>query len=231
MKTVCRGGVLAIVVVCAAGAQGPSSRDLIAFRVDDTHVVATFKILDSNERQVKEGLSAEPVARYGYRLFDPPAAWLDQVPADLRDANRWTVHAGAGKRFGAVPEKIVGGQPQCSSAVGVLLRVDPGQSSEFAALRSRYFAVQPGTAAAVSESVASVPRMFDATELTLVQRAAVESTLGELLRRELAGVQKGSAADIARMASSDVSYHRSWARERQAIDAALSRGRQARVRR
>jgi hypothetical protein len=208
----------------AARRQAPSQTEFIAFRLDAQRVVATLKVLTSHERQVKEGLSEEPIARYGYRHFEIPAAWREQVPADVRDVKRWTVHAAPGIRFDAATETLVGGQPQCSSAVGVLLRIDPAQASAFAAISSRYFVVQATTSTATVVAEPSPIRAIRADDLTPAQRASLKLTLDRLLTRELPRVRQESADEVARMASSSVGYHRSWARDRQAIEAALSRG-------
>jgi hypothetical protein len=52
----------------------------------------------------------------------------------------------------------------------------------------------------------------------------IETLLDDLLRRELPGVRKEMADEIARLESSDSEDHRAWARERRELDEALVAG-------
>jgi hypothetical protein len=53
----------------------------------------------------------------------------------------------------------------------------------------------------------------------------LEATLNALLARELPRIRTDAGRELARMASSPVAYHRSWARQQQAVDEAMRRGR------
>src|ERR1700730_9372969 len=79
----------------AGQAEGPES-SFVAFRVDGSRVVATIKVMDSSAQQVTDGFSAEPMARFGYRYFDPPALWREQHAADMRAGDRWLVRSQPG---------------------------------------------------------------------------------------------------------------------------------------
>ena len=197
----------------------------VAFRVDDHRVVATLNVAEPLGRQVREGLSAEPVARFGYRHFELPALWRDRVPAETRDAKRWTVHAGLGQAFEAEAERLVGGNAQCTEAVAVLLRIDGPRAEAFAALPARYFVAGPARHEAPAAASTSPVRILPSPVFTPSQRQAFESTLNQLLTRELPQVRAETASDVARMAASSVGYHRSWARERQRLEDALTAGR------
>jgi hypothetical protein len=197
----------------------------VAFRVDEHRVIATLTVTEPLARQVREGLSPEPVARFGYRHFEPPASWHDRVPADIRDARRWTIHAGPGQVFAAETERLVGGNAQCTEAVAVLLRIDAPRAEAFAALPARYFIAGPARPEAPAAATASAVRSLPSPVFTVPQRQAFESTLNQLLARELPRVRAEAAPGLRRMAASTVGHQRSWARQRQLMEDELASGR------
>jgi hypothetical protein len=54
-------------------------------------------------------------------------------------------------------------------------------------------------------------------------RTSIEAVLDDLLTRELPRVRSETAAELSKMEASTVGYHRSWARERRRIEAAMER--------
>ena len=210
-----------------AGQEPAPGSAFVAFRVDGTHVVATLKVLGISAKQVTDGLSAEPMARFGYRYFDPPVLWREQGAADMRVGDRWQIHSAPGKAFQAETERIVGGHANCQDAIGVLLRVLPEQSEAFTALPAKYFLAERSTTLQPSKAESGSAVRVAPSPSTTEFRRALESTLDALLTRELPRVLADAAPDLARMASSSVAYHRSWAREQQAIDEAMQSGRGA----
>jgi hypothetical protein len=98
----------------------------------------------------------------------------------------------------------------------------PEQSDAFTALPAKYFlaerSVTPQPTKGSTVRVAPSPS-------TAGFRRALESTLNALLARELPRVRADAAPDVARMASSPVGYHRTWARQQQAVDEAMRNGR------
>jgi hypothetical protein len=215
--------VLLVASLSGAGRGGreqePAS-EYIAFRFDATHVIATLKVLDGG-RQVREGLSPEPIGRYGYRYFEPSKALLDKVPAHAQSAASWLVHAAPGRSFNAIAERVVGGNPGCMDAVGVLLRVATDDARAFAALPARYFVAE---APAHTTSSVNAPSSVGIV-MNVATPSELESTLHTLLARELPRVRDEARANLERMEASPVSYHRSWARQRKQIENALARGR------
>jgi hypothetical protein len=205
-------------------APGPES-SFVAFRVDGSRVVATIKVMEPTAEQVTDGLSAEPMARFGYRYFDPPDRWLEQSAADMRAGDRWLIHSGPGQAFQAETERGVGGNAGCQEAMGVLLRVVPEQSATFAALPTKYFLAERSTTPPSSKAELSSIVGVSPSPSTAEFRRALESTLSALLARELPRVRTEAAAALARRGSSPVAYHRSWARQQQAVDEAMQRGR------
>jgi hypothetical protein len=163
----------------------------VAFRVDGNHVVATLKVFDpgTSAKQVMDGLSAEPMARFGYRYFDPPVAWHEQDAADMRPGDRWLIHSAPGQTFQAETERIVGGNAGCEDAIGVLLRVVPEQSDAFTALPAKYFLAEPSmTLQPLKAESGSAVRVAPSPS-TAEFRRALESTLNALLARELPRVR------------------------------------------
>lgn len=203
-----------------AARQEPNRSAFIAFRVDDLHAIATIATPDMESLQIEDGLSPEPAARFGFRYFDLPEAWRGRVPTDLRAGARWLIHVAPGAAVQAEAERIVAGQPGCGQAIGMLLKVSPEHSDAFAKLPAKYFLAEPtASAAAASSSVRAV-----SSPSSPEFRRAVESTLNELLLRELPAIRAEAEPEVERMASSTVNYHRSWARDRRAVDEAMQRG-------
>ena len=197
---------------------------LISFRVDDGHAIAVIKVIGSAEKQISDGLSPEPAARYGFRYFDLPPAWQLPGGAAIRQGERWLLHPTPGASIQADTERIVGGQLGCEDAIGVLLRVAPEQSKAFAALPARYFLAERSSAvpSPVTPSTSTVRVL--ASPSTDEFRTALRATLNELLVRELPRVQADAEPDIARMLTSPVNYHRSWAQRQQTIEESMRRG-------
>jgi hypothetical protein len=230
---VCRAALFAILTAAVAalltttnvmGQEPNGGAQVIAFRVDSTHAIATLKVIGEATQQITEGLSAEPAARFGFRYRDLPDEWRKDVAADIRTGERWLIHASPGVRIQADAERIVGGQLGCEDAAGVLLRIGPEQSEAFSALPAKYFLAERSSNAQSSQpprgpAVRSVASPSDAEF-----RRGLESTLTELLARELPGVRAEAEPEIARMASSSVNYHRSWAQQQRAVDDAMQRG-------
>ena len=213
----------------AAGQQRGPASGFVAFRVDGNHVVATLKVFDpgASAKQVTDGSSEEPVARFGYRYFDPPAPWHEEDVADVRAGDRWLIHSAPGEAFQAEAERIVGGKAACEDAIGVLLRVAPEQSDVFSALPAKYFLAERSTTLQPSKAESGSPVGVAPSPSTAGFRRALESTLDALLARELPRVRADAAPGLARMASSPVGYHRSWARRQQAVEEAMQTGRGA----
>jgi hypothetical protein len=184
--------------------------EYIAFRFDDRRVIATIKIVDPPaSRQVREGLSAAPAARFGYPYFTPPAAWTDRWPAGIRSQHDWAIHTGAGQPIAATLERLVGGNLQCTEAAGVLLRVAPDQAQAFAQLPAKYFIAEPSGKGAAPAGTVSTVTSEGSPALSAELRSALDSNLKDLLNRELPGVIAEAQPD----------------RERQQMDAVLKQGR------
>jgi hypothetical protein len=216
----------ALAVVPARVQQPVASSARIAFRVDDSRLVANLRVLDDPAlQQVTAGLS--PIARLGYSyIIDPPSSWAQHVPSSIPGGTRWIVHAGPGKTFEAVAERVVGGDAPCNPAIGVLLSIRPEQAAAFAALRARYFVAEPvALDAPIRLSTRSSVSTLSSSAISAELRGKLETLLGDLLTRELPGVRGEAAPGLARMASSPVGFHRSWARERRAMEAGLAAGR------
>jgi hypothetical protein len=216
--------VASLTSATVAGQQPPSGPAFVAFRVDSRRVIATLKVMDTPAPEVTDGLSAEPIARFGYRYFDPPASWREQGAAEMRPGDLWLIHS-AGEVFHAETERIVGGLMGCQNAVGVLLRVAPAQSDAFTAVPAKYFVAERDMPLKPSKAESSSVAQVAPSPSTADFRRALESTLNQLLARELPGVLADAAPDLARMASSTVANHRSWAGQQQAINEAMQSGR------
>lgn len=211
--------------VTVAGQEPGAGSAFVAFRVDFNHVIATFKVMDTSAKQVTDGLSAEPMARFGYRYFDPPAPWREQGAADMRAGDRWLIHSAPGQAFQAETERIVGGNAGCQNAIGALLRVVPEQSDTFTGLPAKYFLAERSMTLQPSKAESGSSVGIAPSPSTAEFRRALESTLNALLVRELPRVLADAAPELARAASSPVAYRRSWARHQQAIDEAMQSGR------
>ncbi len=203
---------------------GPASA-FVAFRLDADRVVATLRVTDFGTRQVTDGLSVPPRVRYGYPYFDLPAAWREKGVPDVPAGQRWLIHAAPGQTFEAEAERIVGGNAQCQDAIGVLLRVAPERSDAFAAVRPKYFLAQRSETLLASKARAGSTVGVARSPSTAEFQRALRSALDALLARELPQVRANAAPGLARMASSPLASHRSWARRWQAADDALQSGR------
>src|SRR6185436_2937130 len=204
---------------------GQATRPLfVAFRADANRVVATITVTEASTPQITEGLSPEPVARLGYRYFDPPAQWREENAIEVHAGDRWQIHAASGQAFQAEAERIVGGYAHCQAATGVLLRVVPEEAKAFAALPAKYFLAERATTLPLSKPASSSAVRVMASPSTAEFRRAVESTLDAVLARELPGVRSDAAPELTRMASSPVAYHRSWARQQRAVEEAMQAG-------
>jgi hypothetical protein len=209
----------------AAGQQPGPASGFVAFRVDGNHVIATLKVLGIS-KQVTAGLSAEPMARFGYRYFEPPADWREENAADMRAGDRWLIHSAPGQAFQAETERIVGGNAACEDAIGVLLRVASEQSQAFTALPAKYFLAERSATPQPRKESGSVVRVAPSPS-TVEFRRALESALNALLARELPRVQADAAPGLARMASSPDGSVRARARRQQALEEAMQSGRGA----
>jgi hypothetical protein len=204
----------------------PSTGEFIAFRFDDTHVIAVVKSVDDRLARPKADrvISARPAAQYGFPYFDAPPELAAHVPATIQSA-RWVIHAAPGQVFEATAENVVAGAPGCSGAVGVRLAVAPAQAQQFARASARYFVAEAQVPArSIGAGPQSAVRSLPPPAFTAAQKSTLESVLNALLARELPAIQTEAAADIDRMARSDVSYHRSWAVTRRRVDQQLSEG-------
>ena len=207
-----------------AGQATTPGSSFVAFRADGNRVVATIKVTEASAPQITDGLSAEPMARFGYRYFDPPAQWREQSAIEVRAGDRWQIHSAQGQAFQAEAERLVGGYAGCQAATGVLLRVVPEQSEAFTALPAKYFLAERSTTVPSSKAASSSTVRGMGSPSSAGFRRAVESTLDALLARELPGVRSEAAPELTRMASSPVAYHRSWARQQQAVEEAMQAG-------
>jgi len=215
-------GILATDASVAGQEQNRS--EYIVFRVDGTHAIATIKVFDTAARQITDGLSAEPAARFGFQSFELPTDWRDRVPNGIQPSARWLIQTAPGKTVQATAERIVGGQLGCVDAIGVLLGIDAEQAEYFSALPARYFLGQQSTSPPPSTLPPGPAVRLIRSPSNDGFRRALESTLNELLVRELPAIRAEAEPDLERMASSSVNYHRSWARERRALDEATGRG-------
>ena len=226
------GIVLAFALVTAgaiAQVLPPEAQALIAFRLDAASLVAVLKVID--EPPLTSGQGPEPLARFGFKPVVPPSSWLERNPVDSRPGDRWVIHAAAGQDFPATAERVVSGTLGCESTLGVLLRVSPERAQAFAALSAKYvLAERAVTGAALLQSdQPALPGNANAigaiaTPSTPAFRRALETTLTGILTRELPNVRAEGAGEIARFAASSVDDHRSWARNRQIVDAGLDAG-------
>jgi hypothetical protein len=222
-----------LAVVAGAGAlpQGqpaPSSvegsappAEYVAFRVDDQHLIATVLVRESTAGQVTEGLSPRPVAQHGFQHFTIPTWWRDR-PFAAPPLGRWLVHLSPASVIEATAEEAVGGYAQCQEAVGVLLRATPEHSKKLAASAARYFVASPSGAVAPARSGQSPIGAIPLPPSSRWQ-APVEAALDELLARERPRVRADAAAELSKMESSTVAYHRSFARELRRVETAMAR--------
>lgn len=223
-----RPGRVAAPIIFILGAtlngQAPAPSEYVAFRADAERVVATLLVEEGKPPQVTQGFSQPPVARLGYRYFDPPRHWSKQQEFPAGD--RWLIHTAPGQVFDATVERHVGGYVGCDQGRGVLLRVAPQHAKMFSGVTARYFIAtpaaigQPGNATTVDSAV--WPLAISA--LTRDLRQSIESILNGTLERELPKVQKETAPSLAHELEGPYRASRTWARERLQIEDALKRG-------
>jgi hypothetical protein len=223
--------VIAFALGALAGGQTEQPQTLpdppyIGFRVDDNRLIAMIKVdIQPSLPELRAGLSAPPAARFGYQYIDPPPGWHEALVDRARALGLRTVHAAPGHTFTADIDRVVVGNHQCSDAIGVLLRVTPDRSSEFAALSTKYFLVDAATRSSVDPGTASRVSIAPRPVLADDVRRALESKLNQLLARELPRVQQEAGDELVRHAANPVDYHQKWARERREVDDALAGGR------
>ena len=216
--------LVAVIAVAGTGlrSQEPTAPvpEHIAFRVDEHRLVATT-LLREHAGQIRDTSTSQPVARYGYGHFAVPNWWRER-PFVEPPLGRWIVHVAPGVVIEATAKEVVGGYAQCQEAIGVLLHADPRHSRLLADSPARYFVASPSAAGSfpVSQPSSIGTRPVPSSP---AWRASVENVLDELLARELPGVVTAAESDLSRMEASSVGYHRSWARERLRIDAAMLR--------
>jgi hypothetical protein len=216
----------ALLPVESGRAQSAPSADgmRVAFRLDPQQVIVPMTITPGvTSRQQPQARVEEPLARYGFPVFDLPDSWSDLRPADVRSGDRWIIHVAEGARVVGVVEAIVGGNLGCNDAVGVRIRVTPEAADTFAALPARYFVAEPARNTPASTGGVRSGVRWLATRLTPESRARLESRLAALLERELPGVRAESEDDIARMTTGDRASQQR-ARRIRARDEALLRG-------
>lgn len=208
-----------------AGSQGPDApAALVAFRASTDRLVATLAVRDADTPPAMGELSDEPPARFGYRYFDAPAEWREAHAAGMHAGDRWIVHVAPGRVVAAETERIVAGSLGCQYAVGVLLRVVAGSTAAALPASAEYFVAERALTPSPSSPASATTLGAVASPSVGAFRRAVDATLQALLARELPRVRAEAAPEIARMAASSVDYHRSWARDRQTVEAAMRRG-------
>ena len=217
---------VAVLAVMVAGAsllsqeQAAPVAEYIAFRVDDHRLVATT-LLREPAGQIRDEQPTRPAARYGYAHFAVPEWWRER-PFVEPSLGRWMVHIAPGTAIEATAEAVVGGYAQCQEAIGVLLRANPRHTKLLSDSRARYFVASPSAAGSFPANQPSSIGTRPAPS-SPGWRAPVESVLDELLARELPRVMATAAPGLSKMEVSSVGYHRSWARERLRIEAAMTR--------
>jgi hypothetical protein len=194
----------------------------MAFRVDDRLIVASVRELVDEIPQFKPGQGTQSAAKYGYPFLDLPDALQMRVPPEIKVGDRWAVHTAPGQVIQATAERFVLGQGQCSSLLGLVLRVDDRDAAAFAGVRTKYYVVD--THGAGSGGIESTLGPLPMSTITPEVRARLDASLAQVFALELPRVRAEAAKSIADMAASDVGYHRTWARDRQNVEAALARG-------
>jgi hypothetical protein len=219
--------IVLTLLLAAAAFQEPAAppanarQATVAFRFDARHVVATLKSeLSVPLPQLARDPVPQPLAKYGYPVFDLPPDLQKLVPPAIRTGDRWAVHAGPGRVFGATAERIVLGEGGCSHLIGVVLKVDDKDADTFAGVRAKYYAAGPDLRA---DAAASDLGELPASTLTPGVRARIDETLATLLKKELPAVRR-EAADAWGRAGSDFEPHRTWGRSVLAAHEALARG-------
>ena len=219
MRVICTAG-LSVIALLAPPLQDRSA--LMAFRVDDQRVVASVRELLDPIPQFKEGQGTQTAAKYGYPFLDLPEALRMRVPPEIKVGDRWAVHTAPGQVFQATAERFVLGQGQCSSMLGLVLRIDDQDATAFAGVRTKYYVAD--TRSAGSGGTESTLGPLPMSTITPEVRARLEASLAQVFALELPRVRAETAKSIVAMAASDVGYHRAWARDRQNVEAALARG-------
>ena len=210
-----------VLALGAAPAQQAPAPEYIAFRVDDQRIIATLVVREPTRPRITDESSPRPAARYGYPHFAVPAGWRER-PFSVPANERWVVHVSPGSRIEATAEEVVGGYAGCEEAIGVLLRADSPSSNPLSRSSARYFVASPAGGMSRAATVPS-PIGPRAVPSSADWRASIEAALDDLLARELPRVRSEAAAELLKMEASTVGYHRSFARERRRIEAALER--------
>ena len=197
----------------------PAPTEFVAFRVDDRHLIA---VIGEVSDAVASEEAREVVAAYGFRHGDAnPAVVAEQIPSAPIGIKRWTVRLAYGGTVTAAAGRLVQGSAMCSNKAGILMRVEDADAAAFAAQKEKYFVVEPfaGARPAPPLPPAALPG---------IDKAHLQALLNDLLSREFPAVRERARDEVERLASSDVAYHRNWARGRQRLDAAIAAG-QARL--
>ena len=172
-------GMLASGAVLPAQQTESADHSFIAFRFDDSHVIAVVKVGESNgDLGRKDGLSAAPVAQYGFPYVTASEAQRATVPAAIQDASRWQIHLRPGRILDATADKIVGGDAACEEAVGVLLTIAPSQQREFKGVPQHYFVAESQSRSDSNAIRTSIGPMA-AASLTDTQKRLLESILDD----------------------------------------------------
>jgi hypothetical protein len=187
-------------------------------------VIAVFKTFMADEHPKIEPPAAPGRPQFGFDPFEPPASWLKQVRSLPRVGDRWRVHAGPGFAVDGVAERIVGGQPACESAIGMLVRIVPEHANVFAATKARYYVAQPGSAVASSSSDPGALGFATDHSIDTTRRKEVDRLLTELLKREHPKVRGESEAVFARVAPHANAEGLARAREWSVMEDALAAG-------
>lgn len=217
MRTLLGLGVCAVLLVPAA----QDKTTLIAFRVDDERVLASVRALvDDSIRQFKKGEATSSVAKFGYPFLDLPEKFQPKIPTDLKIGDRWAVHTSPGQVFHATAERFVLGQGGCENLLALVLKIDSEELQAFRDVRTKYYVADVRAALTIASPLGPLPD----SAITPKFRARLETTLGQVFALELPRVRLETAKSIAAMATSEVEYHRSWARERRSVEAALALG-------
>lgn len=191
----------------------------VAFRVGDAHAIA---VLNAGERpggRAGDSPSKNAVPRWGFHHFALPDSWRKSAPA-APTTQDWILHSADGSAAARAVE-VVGGNAQCTEAIGVLLRIEPGQLPSYERSRHRYLIAEspPPADVATKDTLPRPPPRV----VTLQQRVTLESTLNELLARELPKVKR-ELPKVRSDAGGD-DRQRSRSRDWTAIDTALAEGR------
>jgi hypothetical protein len=150
------------------------------------------------------------LAKFGYPIFDLPDSLQTRVPSSIRLGERWSIHTGTGQVFEALVERFVVGEAGCSKMLAAVMKVDDGQASAFAKVRSKYYVADRLSAPRTTEP--SPLGELPATTITPEIRRAIDATLATLVIRELPTVRAEANKWLAQMSESEAAGDRSWAR-------------------